>query len=190
MLLHDRKLRIKLFSYTRIFYNQKYEEMRLLYEHMLKQKKENDKTAAAAAATAAAATAPPCQCQPSNPELSSLIDYLNKYNYSSIYGPTSNFIFLWNVCTNQIPPPPPFQLLAPPKFERMDRRPARQCYLWGAFRSIGKTVGQWVGKEVSSEIQGQPVSLGICKNDSRFTFFSFCLKVTHRLRQQTPKRKR
>jgi hypothetical protein len=72
---------------------------------MLKQKKENE-MAAAAAATAAAATAPPCQCEPSNPKLSSLIDYLNKYNYSSIYGPASNFIFLWNVCTNQIPPIP------------------------------------------------------------------------------------
>jgi len=97
MLLHDGKLRLKLFSYTRIFYDRKYEEMRLLYEHVLKQK-ENE------AATAAAA--PPCQCQPSNldPELSSLIDSLNKYNYLSIYGPASNFIFLWNVCTNQSPP--------------------------------------------------------------------------------------
>jgi hypothetical protein len=91
--------------------------MRLLYEHMLK---ENDKTAAAVSATAAATTTTttttaaatttttttpsPCQCQPSNPELSSLIDYLNENNYSTIYSSSSNFKFLWNIWTNNIPP--------------------------------------------------------------------------------------
>jgi hypothetical protein len=66
--------------------------MRLLYEHMLKQK-ENETAAAT-----------PCQCQPSNPKLSSLIDYLNEHNYSMIYGSSSNFIFLWNIWNNNIPP--------------------------------------------------------------------------------------
>jgi hypothetical protein len=90
--------------------------MRLLYEHMIK---ENNKTAAAAVSatattttaamttttTAAAATTPSlCQCQPSNPELSSLIDYLNENNYSTIYSSSSNFKFLWNIWTNNIPP--------------------------------------------------------------------------------------
>ena len=74
--------------------------MRLLYEHMLQQQKENETAAAAAAAAAAPpvpAAAAPCQCPPPSnldPELSSLIDYLNKWNYTSIYGPASNFIFL------------------------------------------------------------------------------------------------
>jgi len=63
-------------------------------------------------------------------------------------------------------------LLASPKPKRVDRRSTRSFYLWGAFCSISSAVGQWIGKEVGSQIQGQPVSLGICKNDSRFTFFS------------------
>jgi len=45
------------------------------------------------------------ECQPAiHPELSSLIDYPNKYNYSTIYGLASNFIFLWNIISSQSPP--------------------------------------------------------------------------------------
>jgi len=123
--------------------------MRLLFEHTLKEK-DKEKAAAVAAATNASSCQ---QSPPSNPELSSLIDYLNKYNYSSIYGPASNFIFLWNVCTNQIPPHSSFW-----------HPQSLKC-------SVSSALGQWVGKEVGSQIQGQPVGLGICKNDSRFTFF-------------------
>jgi len=48
-----------------------------------------------------------------HPKLSSLIDYLNKHNYTTIYNPASNFIFLWNIMSSQIPP---ILILASAKF--------------------------------------------------------------------------
>jgi len=49
------------------------------------------------------------ECPPAiHPELSSLIDYLNKHSYTTIYGPASNFIFQGNILSNRIPPIPIF----------------------------------------------------------------------------------
>jgi hypothetical protein len=142
--------------------------------------KENNKTAAAAVSatattttaamttttTTAAATTPSlCQCQPSNPELSSLIDYLNENNYSTIYSSSSNFKFLWNIWTNNIPPHSSYW--HPQSYAQwLEAQPGNATF------GVSKIVGQWVGKKIGKKIQSQSVGLGKGKNDSSFTFFS------------------
>jgi len=131
--------------------------MRLLFEHTLKEK-DKEKAAAVAAATNASSCQ---QSPPSNPELSSLIDYLNKYNYSSIYGPASNFIFLWNVCTNQIPPHSSF---------------------WHpqSFALLARLLDSGLAKRLARKYKVNPSAWGYVKMTQDSLFFSFCLKVTRR----------
>jgi hypothetical protein len=152
----------------------------LLYKHMLKQKKENE-TAAAAGATAAAATAPPCQCEPSNPKLSSLIDYLNKYNYSSIYGPTSNFIFLWNVCTNQIPPQSSYWHPQSLK-EWIDAQPGNATFRV-IFALLARLLDSGLAKRVAHKYKVNPSAWGYVKMTQDSLFSPSVYKVTRGIRQ-------
>ena len=73
-------------NFNRKFYDAKMKEMHVLYEQMLLQQRQE-------------------KCPPAiHPELSSLIDYLNENNLSTIYGPAANFKFLWNILSSNIPP--------------------------------------------------------------------------------------
>jgi hypothetical protein len=165
--------------------------MRLLYEHMAK---ENNKTAAAAvsattttttttaAATTTTTTTPsPCQCPPPSdldPELSSLIDYLNKWNYSSIYGPASNFIFLWNVCTNQIPPHSRYWHPQNLK-EWIDAQPGNATF-GVIFALFARLLDSGLAKRLARKYKVNPSAWGYVKMTQDSLFFSFCLKVTRR----------
>ena len=164
--------------------------MRLLYEHMAK---ENNKTAAAAVSatttttTAAAATTTttttpsPCQCPPPSdldPELSSLIEYLNKWNYSSIYGPASNFIFLWNVCTNQIPPHSRYWHPQNLK-EWIDAQPGNATF-GVIFALFARLLDSGLAKRLARKYKVNPSAWGYVKMTQDSLFFSFCLKVMRR----------
>jgi len=158
--------------------------MRLLYEHMLQQQKENETAAAAAAAAAAPpvpAAAAPCQCPPPSnldPELSSLIDYLNKWNYTSIYGPASNFIFLWNVCTNQIPPHSRYWHPQNLK-EWIDAQPSHSTF-GVLFALLFRLLDSGLAKRLARKYKVNPSAWGYVKMTQDSLFFSFCLKVTRR----------
>ena len=158
--------------------------MRLLYEHMLQQQKENETAAAAAAAAAAPpvpAAAAPCQCPPPSnldPELSSLIDYLNKWNYTSIYGPASNFIFLWNVCTNQIPPHSRYWHPQNLK-EWIDAQPGHSTF-GVIFALFVRLLDSGLAKRLARKYKVNPSAWGYVKMTQDSLFFSFCLKVTRR----------
>jgi hypothetical protein len=48
----------------------------------------------------------------------------------------------------------------------MVQGPTWTFYIWGSCCPIISATRQWVGKESCPQLQGQPINLGICKNDS------------------------
>ena len=151
--------------------------MRLLFEHTLKEK-DKEKAAAVAAATNASSCQ---QSPPSNPELSSLIDYLNKYNYSSIYGPASNFIFLWNVCTNQIPPHSSFWHPQSLK-EWIDAQPGNATF-GVLFALLARLLDSGLAKRLARKYKVNPSAWGYVKMTQDSLFSPSVYKVTRRIRQ-------
>jgi hypothetical protein len=151
--------------------------MRYLFETILWEREEEK-----------AATPPVAATQPVDPELSSLIEYLNKYNYSSIYGPASNFIFFWNVCTNQIPPHS--SLWHPQSVkEWFDAQPGNSTF-GVLFALLIRLLDSGLAKKVARRFKVNPSAWGYVKM-TQIHFFLFCLKLRRMKRQtKTSKRKR
>jgi len=124
--------------------------MHYLYEQMLLQQKKEE-------------------CPPAiHPELSSLIDYLNKWNYTTIYGPASNLIFLWNIISNQIPPHS--SLWHPQSFtEWCNAQPGNA--LFGVLLALlGRLLDSGLAKKLAAKYKVNPSRWGYVKMTSILLF--------------------
>ncbi len=126
--------------------------MHFVYEQMLLQQRKKE------------------ECPPAtHPELSSLIDYLNKWNYTTLYGPASNLIFLWNIISNQIPP---HSTLWHPQnlTEWCNAQPGNA--LFGVLLALlGRLLDSGLAKKLAAKYKVNPSRWGYVKM-TQFYFFS------------------
>ncbi len=127
-------------NFNRKFYDAKMKEMHVLYEQMLLQQRQE-------------------KCPPAiHPELSSLIDYLNENNLSTIYGPAANFKFLWNILSSNIPPHSTFW--HPQSFtEWCEAQPGNS--LFGVLLALlGRLIDSGLAKRISRKYKVNPSKWG------------------------------
>ena len=130
-------------NFNRKFYDAKMKEMHVLYEQMLLQQRREE-------------------CPPAiHPELSSLIDYLNENNLSTIYGPATNFKFLWNILSSKIPPHSTFW--HPQSFtEWCEAQPGNS--LFGVLLALlGRLIDSGLAKRISRKYKVNPSKWGNVK---------------------------
>jgi hypothetical protein len=102
------------------------------------------------------------KCPPAiHPELSSLIDYLNENNLSTIYGPATNFKFLWNILSSKIPPHSTFW--HPQSFtEWCEAQPGNS--LFGVLLALlGRLIDSGLAKRISRKYKVNPSKWGNVK---------------------------
>jgi hypothetical protein len=132
-------------------------EMHVLYEQMLLQQRQE-------------------KCPPAiHPELSSLIDYLNENNLSTIYGPAANFKFLWNILSSKIPPHSTFW--HPQSFtEWCEAQPGNS--LFGVLLALlGRLIDSGLAKRISRKYKVNPSKWGNVKMTQVSLFFSVTLNT-------------